>query len=576
MLTTHLPFLMGPTMLNLKIDPLIQTSAVTGLGLLFAQTGYTNVVNKLLNEIGKSLRADEEPSPELYAYKLSAGFAIGLICLGLGDVVEGARPPFKQPLPPIPDRLLALMLGGPRDQCVFIHPQLISCPDVQTASTAPPQEHRSNHVREGPNVNVHMTAHPATIALGLMYMRTGNTNIARELELPSTISMLEEIRPDVVFVRVLARSLVLWDSIEPSSAWIDKQIPNVIHEYALAVLKFPSDNEVDITDKELAYWDEVVDRETVAEVYLYAMTGACFAMSLKYSGAIGDVQQQVNKLLRKKMEFLMHDFNIETIDWPARHMIRAANRSVVNLCADMMLTSMAILNVGSASVDTIRFARYRRLHDYELSYWSHYPWKYHEEMSVHRALATLLLGEGRYGFKRDNLSIALLVISMYPIVAHNVADNRLYHQPLRFLWTHAVEPRLLVPICRKTNQPIQCDLFIEFKDSTCSVSYCTAPILLAPVEDLKSLTINGRGVEEVHFDLTNEDRKRDLHEVLTSGHGRLPLTVSDSCLDDNELAQQSDWTLRQIFDHRAERPCCKVTKLTMELERMKMVRLGCS
>ncbi|VDM64555.1 unnamed protein product [Angiostrongylus costaricensis] len=33
MLTTHLPFLMGPTMLNLKIDPLIQTSAVSGLGL---------------------------------------------------------------------------------------------------------------------------------------------------------------------------------------------------------------------------------------------------------------------------------------------------------------------------------------------------------------------------------------------------------------------------------------------------------------------------------------------------------------------------------------------------------------
>ncbi|VDO82167.1 unnamed protein product [Heligmosomoides polygyrus] len=54
MLTTHLPFLMGPTMLNLKIDPLIQTSAVTGLGLLFAQTGHTNVVNKLLNEVRSS------------------------------------------------------------------------------------------------------------------------------------------------------------------------------------------------------------------------------------------------------------------------------------------------------------------------------------------------------------------------------------------------------------------------------------------------------------------------------------------------------------------------------------------
>ncbi|KAK6024477.1 hypothetical protein OSTOST_09711, partial [Ostertagia ostertagi] len=463
-------------------------------------------VNGEILQIGKSLRADEEPSPELSAYKLSAGFAIGLICLGLGDEIAAARPPFKQPLPSIPDRLLALMLGGPRgnqcvfihpqlitcpdvntatptppqesrsnhvripsiiheyaqtvlkfpskvevditdkemaywdevvdtvakvynssrsteymvqfilnqlahilecshvnldlslkflcykvlffefscktlqvylyamtaacfamalkNQCVFIHPQLITCPDVNTATPTPPQESRSNHVREGPNVNVHMTAHPATIALGLMYMRTGNTAIARELELPATISMLEEIRPDV--------------------------IPSIIHEYAQTVLKFPSKVEVDITDKEMAYWDEVVDRETVAEVYLYAMTAACFAMALKYSGTIGEKQEN-----EERMQFLMHDFNIESIDWPARHMIRAANRSVVNLCADMMLLSMAILNVGRGKIETIRFARYRRSHDYELSYWSHHPWKFHEEMSVHRALAMLFLGEGR-------------------------------------------------------------------------------------------------------------------------------------------------------------------------------------
>ncbi|KAK6758488.1 hypothetical protein RB195_015981 [Necator americanus] len=570
MLTTHLPFLMGPTMLNLKIDPLIQTSAVTGLGILFAQTGHTNVVNKLLNEIGKSLRADEEPSPELPAYKLSAGFAIGLICLGLGDEIAAARPPFEQPLPSIPDRLRALMLGGPRDQCVFIHPQMMTCPEAQAATTAPPQESRSNHVREGSNVNIHMTAHPATIALGLMYMRTGNEAIAKDLALPATISMLEEIRPDLIFIRVLARSLVLWDQIEPTVVWIDKQIPDIIHEYAYSVLKFPSSVEVDISEKEQAYWDEVVDKETVAEVYLYAMSGACFAMALKYSGAIGDTYDNVSAILEERLRYLMHDFNIENIDWPARHLIRAATRSVVNLCADMMLTSMAILNVGRGKVETIRFARYRRSHDYELSYWSHYLWKYHEEMSVHRSLAMLFLGEGRYGFKHDNLSIALLVISMYPIVGHNVADNRLYHQPLRFLWTHAVEPRLLVPMCRKKNKPIQCDIEIKFKSATPQAYYDTAPTVLPPIDDVTSIALRGAGVEEIYFDLTNEERKREFVEILTTGHGRVPITVTESCLDDHELAQQEDWTLRQIFDHRVDRPSCKVTKLAKELERMRM------
>ncbi|KAJ1369903.1 hypothetical protein KIN20_031492 [Parelaphostrongylus tenuis] len=535
MLTTHLPFLMGPTMLNLKIDPLIQTSAVAGLGLLFAQTGHTKVVNKLLNEIGKSLRADEEPSPELPAYKLSAGFAIGLICLGLGDEIAAARPPFKEKLPSIPDRLRTLMIGGPKDKCVFIQPQLLTCSDTQAATTTS-QESRSNHVREGTNVNVHMTAHPATIALGLMYMRTGNLQIAGDLECRTRYLCLKK--------------------------------------YVQMCLKFPSDVEVTISDREQAYWDELVDRETVAEVYLYAMTAACFAIALKFSGIIGETYEDILKILNSaeehRMLFLMHDFNIENIEWPARHLVKAAHRSVVNLCADMILLSMAILNVGRGKVNTIRFARYRRSQDCELSFWAHNLWKYNEEMSVHRSLAMLFLGEGRYGFKRDNLAIALLVISMYPIVAHHVADNRLYHQPLRFLWTQAVEPRLLVPMCRKKNKPIRCDIEMRFKDSSLRPCYCSAPMMLPPIEDLTLIELSGAGVEKIRFDLTKEDRKNELIEILTTGHGRVPVTVTESCLDDNELAQQKDWTLRQIFDHRVERPGGKAVKFAKEYERMKM------
>ncbi|KHJ84901.1 hypothetical protein OESDEN_15379 [Oesophagostomum dentatum] len=97
-------------------------------------------------------------------------------------------------------------------------------------------------------------------------------------------------------------------------------------------------------------------------------------------------------------------------------------------------------------------------------------------------------------------------------------------------------------------------------------------MILPPIEDIKSITLRGAGVEELHYDLTNADRKRELIEILTADHGRIPISVTENCLDDQELAQQEDWTLRQIFDHRVERPSCKVTKLAKELERMKMVR----
>ncbi|VDM84626.1 unnamed protein product [Strongylus vulgaris] len=100
--------------------------------------------------------------------------------------------------------------------------------------------------------------------------------------------------------------------------------------------------------------------------------------------------------------------------------------------------------------------------------------------------------------------------------------------------------------------------------------YGLAPMVLPPLDDVISIALRGPGVEELHFDLTNEKRKNELIEILTSGHGRVPISVTESCLDEHELAQQEDWTLRQIFDHRVDRPSCKITKLAKELERMKM------
>lgn len=37
------------------------------------------------------------------------------------------------------------------------------------------------------------------------------------------------------------------------------------------------------------------------------------------------------------------------------------------------------------------------------------------------------------------MSIAALVISIFPIFPHSITDNRFYFQPLRFLWTLAAE-----------------------------------------------------------------------------------------------------------------------------------------
>lgn len=52
-------------------------------------------------------------------------------------------------------------------------------------------------------------------------------------------------------------------------------------------------------------------------------------------------------------------------------------------------------------------------------------------------------------------------------------------------------------------------------------------MMLPPIDDLTSISLCGAGIEEVYFDLTNEDRKRELVEMLTTGHGRVPVTVTE-------------------------------------------------
>lgn len=69
-------------------------------------------------------------------------------------------------------------------------------------------------------VNLDVTSPAATMALALMYIRTNNTNIAMKFKIPESRFELDYIRPDFIMLRVLGRAIVLWDSIQPTEAWI--------------------------------------------------------------------------------------------------------------------------------------------------------------------------------------------------------------------------------------------------------------------------------------------------------------------------------------------------------------------
>lgn len=48
--------------------------------------------------------------------------------------------------------------------------------------------------------------------------------MAARLALPDTHFLLDYVRPDLLLLRVVARSLVMWDSVEGSGAWVAAQV----------------------------------------------------------------------------------------------------------------------------------------------------------------------------------------------------------------------------------------------------------------------------------------------------------------------------------------------------------------
>ena len=68
-------------------------------------------------------------------------------------------------------------------------------------------------MKEGDAVNVNITNPGATLALGLMFHKTGNKAVSEWMKPPETQLMLDFIRPDFLLLRTLARGLILWEEV---------------------------------------------------------------------------------------------------------------------------------------------------------------------------------------------------------------------------------------------------------------------------------------------------------------------------------------------------------------------------
>jgi anaphase-promoting complex subunit 1 len=186
-LSIHVEALLPPTSMELDVHQNVQVAALLGIGLVYQSTSHRHIIEVLLSEIGRPPGPEMENSIDRESYSLAAGLSLGLVTLKQGSCSLGLSDLN------IPDRLHYYMVGGNRRPLTGAQKDKYKVPSFQ--------------IREGSSVNLDVTAPGATIALGLMYLGTGNKAVADWMSPPETQYLLDFVRPDFLMFRILARGL---------------------------------------------------------------------------------------------------------------------------------------------------------------------------------------------------------------------------------------------------------------------------------------------------------------------------------------------------------------------------------
>jgi anaphase-promoting complex subunit 1 len=174
MLCLHIPSLLPASFTAMDVAGPAQAAAVASIGLLYQGSSHRLMTEFLLEEIGKrpsndSIAIDRE------GYALSCGIALGMVNLAKGSMSSGVfNGSGWNGLADLDlgERLHRFVVGGIDDTEQRRRQEAI---DRVTNSFGMPNSdnERSSRIFEGDTINTDITAPGATLALGLMYMRSG-------------------------------------------------------------------------------------------------------------------------------------------------------------------------------------------------------------------------------------------------------------------------------------------------------------------------------------------------------------------------------------------------------------------
>ena len=84
-------------------------------------------------------------------------------------------------------------------------------------------------------------------------------------------------------------------------------------------------------------------------------------------------------------------------------------------------------------------------------------------MAINMAIGFIFLGYGNYTFNREDMSVAALLLSLYPVFPNSPGDNRWHLQALRHFYVLSMEEKIFHTVDVDNNKVVNVAARLTFK-----------------------------------------------------------------------------------------------------------------